>query len=200
MTSERTVSDFNHQGAPEAFRSRLSPSSQQKNPACPSASKCQGDADRRHRPRYWSLGAVWSVTWPSTERLRGRLPVRQGSGEVALDVGVHDGLEVLEFAVLQEVDDVDLQNWNTITIHSIKYIFVLCFSFYCFSQINLRSIFARLFYTDFQLQVFLCIWMWNKQMIHNHHTSLFQHLTWLQALAWKTCFFSVCRLWLSFIH
>lgn len=35
---------------------------------------------------------------------------------MALDVGVHDGLEVLEFAVLQEVDDVDLQNWNTITI------------------------------------------------------------------------------------
>lgn len=27
---------------------------------------------------------------------------------MALDVGVHDGLEVLELAVLQEVDDVDL--------------------------------------------------------------------------------------------
>lgn len=45
--------------------------------------------------------------------LKGHVPVRQGSSEVALDVGVHDGLEVLEFAVLQEVDDVDLQNCHT---------------------------------------------------------------------------------------
>lgn len=29
---------------------------------------------------------------------------------MALDVGVHDGFEVLEFAVLEEVDDVDLGN------------------------------------------------------------------------------------------
>lgn len=29
---------------------------------------------------------------------------------MALDVGVHDGFEVLEFAVLEEVDDVDLEN------------------------------------------------------------------------------------------
>lgn len=28
---------------------------------------------------------------------------------MALDVGVHDGFEVLEFAVLEEVDDVDLE-------------------------------------------------------------------------------------------
>lgn len=45
--------------------------------------------------------------------VKGHVPVRQGSSEVALDVGVHDGLEVLEFAVLQEVDDVDLQNCHT---------------------------------------------------------------------------------------
>lgn len=36
-------------------------------------------------------------------------PVGQRSGKVALDVGVHDGFEVLEFAVLEEVDDVDLE-------------------------------------------------------------------------------------------
>lgn len=42
--------------------------------------------------------------------LKGRLPVGQSSSEVALDVGVHDGFEVLEFAVLEEVDDVDLGN------------------------------------------------------------------------------------------
>lgn len=35
---------------------------------------------------------------------------------MALDVGVHDGLEVLEFAVLQEVDDVNLRNQDTINI------------------------------------------------------------------------------------
>lgn len=40
---------------------------------------------------------------------------------MALDVGVHDGLEVLEFAVLQEVDDVDLQSWDTIPIIFILY-------------------------------------------------------------------------------
>lgn len=28
---------------------------------------------------------------------------------MALDVGVHDGFEMLEFAVLEEVDDVDLE-------------------------------------------------------------------------------------------
>lgn len=28
---------------------------------------------------------------------------------MALDVGVHDGFEVLEFAVLEEVDDMDLE-------------------------------------------------------------------------------------------
>lgn len=28
---------------------------------------------------------------------------------MALNVGVHDGFEVLEFAVLEEVDDVDLE-------------------------------------------------------------------------------------------
>lgn len=36
-------------------------------------------------------------------------PVGQRSGKVALDVGVHDGFEMLEFAVLEEVDDVDLE-------------------------------------------------------------------------------------------
>lgn len=41
--------------------------------------------------------------------LKGHLPVGQSSSEVALDVGVHDGFEMLEFAVLEEVDDVDLE-------------------------------------------------------------------------------------------
>lgn len=42
-------------------------------------------------------------------RLKRNVPVGQSSGEVALDVGVHDGFEVLEFAVLEEVDDMDLE-------------------------------------------------------------------------------------------
>lgn len=41
--------------------------------------------------------------------LGGHPPVGQSSSEVALDVGVHDRFEVLEFAVLEEVDDVDLE-------------------------------------------------------------------------------------------
>lgn len=36
------------------------------------------------------------------------IPVGQGSGKVALNVGVHNWFEVLEFAVLQEVDYMDL--------------------------------------------------------------------------------------------
>lgn len=48
--------------------------------------------------------------------MKGHVPVGQRSGKVALDVGVHDWLEVLEFAVLQEVDDMDLPKMNRIII------------------------------------------------------------------------------------
>lgn len=48
--------------------------------------------------------------------MKGHAPVGQRSGKVALDVGVHDWLEVLEFAVLQEVDDMDLPKTNRIII------------------------------------------------------------------------------------
>ena len=41
--------------------------------------------------------------------LKHQIPIGQSSGKVALDVGVHDRFEVLEFAVLEEVDDVDLE-------------------------------------------------------------------------------------------
>lgn len=37
------------------------------------------------------------------------VPVGQRPSEVALDVGIHDWFEMLEFAVLEKVDDVDLQ-------------------------------------------------------------------------------------------
>lgn len=46
---------------------------------------------------------------PGGGGLKWELPVGQSSSEVALDVGVHDGFEVLEFAVLEEVDDVNLE-------------------------------------------------------------------------------------------
>ena len=42
-------------------------------------------------------------------RLPCGVPVGQRSGEVVLDVGVHDGLEMLELAVLQQVYDVNLR-------------------------------------------------------------------------------------------
>lgn len=41
--------------------------------------------------------------------MKRHVPVGQSSGKVALDVGVHDWFEVLEFAVLEEVDDMDLE-------------------------------------------------------------------------------------------
>lgn len=67
------------------------------------------------------LSPAASQRWPKESTLaeimgsRGckRSPVGQSSGEVALDVGVHDWFEVLEFAVLKEVDDVDLkERWE----------------------------------------------------------------------------------------
>lgn len=42
-------------------------------------------------------------------RMKRHVPVGQSSGKVALNVGVHDWFEVLEFAVLEEVDDMDLE-------------------------------------------------------------------------------------------
>lgn len=48
--------------------------------------------------------------------MKGHAPVGQRSGKVALDVGVHDWFEVLELAVLQEVDDMDLPKINSIII------------------------------------------------------------------------------------
>lgn len=46
--------------------------------------------------------------WQSDAGRKGS-PVRQGPGEVALDVRVHHRLEVMEFAVLQQIDDVNLR-------------------------------------------------------------------------------------------
>lgn len=94
MTRGRTVLHFNHQGAPEAFLSRLRPMA--------------GLSAGLH---YWPQ-ISHMTRHREVERSKGRAPVRQRPGEVALDVRVHDGLEVLEFAVLQEVDDVDLRNGN----------------------------------------------------------------------------------------
>lgn len=41
--------------------------------------------------------------------MKHHIPVGQSSSKVALDVGVHDWLKVLEFTVLKEVDDMDLE-------------------------------------------------------------------------------------------
>lgn len=41
--------------------------------------------------------------------LRYYTPIGQCSSKVALNVGVHDWFEVLEFAVLKKVDDMDLK-------------------------------------------------------------------------------------------
>ena len=42
-------------------------------------------------------------------RKRRHIPVGQSSSKVALDVRVHDGFEVLEFTVLEEVYDMHLE-------------------------------------------------------------------------------------------
>lgn len=41
--------------------------------------------------------------------LEHHIPVGQSSSKVAFDVGVHDWFKVLEFAVLEKVDDMDLE-------------------------------------------------------------------------------------------
>lgn len=51
----------------------------------------------------------WTLTSREVEGWKRHIPVGQRSGKVALNVGVHDWFEVLEFAVLEEVDDMDLE-------------------------------------------------------------------------------------------
>lgn len=67
-----------------------------------------------------AIAACSSSTWE-----QGNMPVRQGSGKVALDVGVHDRLEVLEFAVLKQIDDMDLKRKSTRQYES-KFVFPRC--------------------------------------------------------------------------
>lgn len=66
----------------------------------------------RELQKHLRVFGLWNLHGPPPPPLKGLprgLPVGQSSGEVALDVGVHDGFEVLEFAVLEEVDDVHLE-------------------------------------------------------------------------------------------
>lgn len=70
--------------------------------------KCFGKAVLLAVVSIGHMGRHWQV--------KGHAPVGQRSGKVALNVGVHDRLEVLEFAVLQEVDDMDLPKTNKIII------------------------------------------------------------------------------------
>lgn len=84
--------------------------------------------------------------------------------------------------------------------HSITYIFVLCFSFYRFSQINLRSIFAGLFLKRFAgagVSVYLNLEQTNDPQPSHIVIPAFDVIT---GFGMKNLLSSVCRLWLSFIH
>lgn len=119
---------------------------------------------------------------------------------MALDVGVHDGLEVLEFAVLQEVDDVDLQNWNTNTI-SFNYIYI-CSVFFILSFLSnqFKKHFCRAFLKRFPgagVSVYLNLEQTNDPQPSHIVIPAFDVIT---GFGMKNLLSSVCRLWLSFIH
>lgn len=60
---------------------------------------------------FYAKGAAVDTYTPKCKKqgMKRHIPVWQSSGKVALDVGVHDWFEMLEFAVLEEVDDMNLE-------------------------------------------------------------------------------------------
>lgn len=58
---------------------------------------------------FFPLAAAAATSCCTCNMTETLIPVRQSSSKMAFDVRVHDRFEMLELAVLEEVDDMDLR-------------------------------------------------------------------------------------------
>lgn len=189
MTRGRIVSNFNHQGAPEAFLSHLRPSGRRMLSSWLSCrweglggSRCWGLISHMTEQREVERSRTCR-TGLRRSGSRCRCPWRAWSAGICCPAGGW-WCGPAEFK-------------RNLDFNSIKITFVWRLA----NSITSVKTIQEGFFNCICRCVFCCV---SECGTNDHCTLLFQGLKRLQVLAWKTCLFfffiSLCRLWLSFIQ